>query len=256
MERLGDTLKQELEKLGLGMDPDLKKELAKYSDPDAPVRYRCAGDCNVVVPKRGSYCESCTTRINQEHRVNALSIARASLPQWSWCRFGDPQFGKCTRKAQPAAQAAAAWHLDAGNLVLLGPTRAGKTVSAVALGYKLLELAEAADADPELVRFAVGLRFTVGRDLANARRFAPLGEGDAPAVIEAQEATLLVLDEVGFENQDTAVFEVMDLRYRASKPTILTSGLTKRAFVDRYGAALLGRLSELGEIVDLHARSR
>jgi hypothetical protein len=36
------------------------------------------------------------------------------------------------------------------------------------------------------------------------------------------------------------------------RPTIITSGLTKESFAERYGDAFVGRLVDLGDLIDLH----
>lgn len=248
-ELLRETLGRELAKLGL--------------EPTEFTGHRCTGNCNRFVAKRGDYCDDCATTQRRDMRVNALGSARTSLPAWPWCRFGDPEFQKYTHRAAKAVRVAEAWRPNQGSLVLLGPTGAGKTITAVALAYKLLDRAESLEVPPEFVRFVKGLWFTVGRDLANARRLHPLGVGESPTILAAQDATLLLLDEIGYEStrapdggQDTAIFDVLDARYRASKPVVVTSGLTKAKFADRYGAALVRRLEEVGQVVDLHARTR
>jgi DNA replication protein DnaC len=248
-ELLRDTLKRELAKLGL--------------KPTEFTGHRCTGDCNRMVKRRGDYCDDCAQKQRHEFRYNLLRTARLTLPDWSWCRFGDPKFQKCTKKIQDAVAAADEWRPKLGSLVLLGPTGVGKTITGVAFAHKILERALSLDVPPEFVRLAKGLRFMVGRDLANARRLHHLGEGEAPAILEAQEATLLVLDEIGYEatrgmdgTPDTAIFDVLDARYRAARPVVVTSGLTKAKFSARYGAALMRRLEEVGQIIDLHARPR
>lgn len=72
---------------------------------------------------------------------------------------------------------------------------------------------------------------------------------------ESCAATLLVLDEVGYLDtmRDTAVSELIDVRYRAAdRRTIVTSGLTVAGLSERYGDAIARRILDLGRVVDCH----
>jgi len=248
-ELLRETLSRELAKLGL--------------QPSEFAGHRCAGSCDAMVSRRGDYCDDCATKQRHELRQNLLRTARLTLPDWPWCRFNDPRFKKCTSKIGEAVATADGWRPDKGSILFLGPTGAGKTITAVALAFKILERAVDLEVPESFVRLAKGLRFTVGRELSSARRIFPMGGGEPPPILEAQDATLLVLDEIGYEMTktgdgapDTAIFDVLDARYRAARPVVVTSGLTKAKFAQRYGAAMMRRLEEVGQIVDLHARAR
>lgn len=234
--------------------------------------HRCAAGvlesgepCDVIVPSRGVYCEACAKRGTGRVR-NMLGPAQRSLPQWDWCRFGSPEFKRLSERAKAAVQIAEKWKpTTSGSLLLLGPTGYGKTITAVALAHRvidkalsILDNAVPLDSGQALaaVRLARGLRFVVGTDLALARRRHPLGEGEAPLVTECEEASMLVLDEIGYEAQhDTAAFDVLDQRYRKSRPTVVTSGLTHAAFSQRYGDAFARRLRDGGKLVDMHPES-
>jgi DNA replication protein DnaC len=137
---------------------------------------------------------------------------------------------------------------------LLGETGKGKTVSVVALMHRILDRASEAGISIVDYDWAKRMRFMSAPSLATARRNCALGE-EAPLVIEAIMASLLVLDEVGFEvfdpTRDTTLFEVLDARYLENKPTIVTSGRTEEEFRARYGAALMRRITDRGMVVNL-----
>lgn len=190
-----------------------------------------------------------------------------------WCRIGDPAYVAATSKAraiaatlaEPHRAAAldlattARWSRKTGNLLILGPTGVGKTRILVAIGLRILDAAvEKGDAD--LVDFAARIAWTTGLDLAEARSRHKLGGGEAPEIARAKKASLLLLDEIGFESRrldPDAIQNVIYARYHAGLPTIVASGRTTAELEDPrtgYGAAALRRLWEpgRGRLVDLH----
>ena len=84
--------------------------------------------------------------------------------------------------------------------------------------------------------------------LSLARREHPLGEGEAPDVRRASAATLLVLDDIGWDKDTQIVSEVLHARYEHSLPTLLTSGRTVEQLDATYGPAVLRRFGESGGV--------
>lgn len=148
--------------------------------------------------------------------------------------------------------AARGWRAAAGNLVLLGATGIGKTSTMVALGYQILDYARDYDLPDDALRVAAGLRFVNAIDLGYARRNWPLGQGDPPMLLEAREATVLLLDELGREPAwDSTMFELFDYRYRKGRPTVCTSRLSENEMEspERYGVDGARRILETGKVV-------
>lgn len=204
-------------------------------------------DCGAPVRRHRELCADCLLRQRRADRSLLLAHARASLPTMPWARCG----GGWEPTADPQIlDAVAHWTREKGNLVLLGRTGCGKTTAVVARIRGMLDRAER-ELDAQAFRWAAGIRFAVAADLALSRKRWSLGNGEAPEVEDAMRATLLVLDELGFEPQwDTAIPEVVDLRYRRGLLTIATSGCTSEKLSARYGEATVRKLVAGGRQID------
>lgn len=193
-------------------------------------------------------------RIEQEReRAHArIDAALAGLPRVPW---GDPSDAEFTRRAHKSLARYAVHHdpRTHGSALLLGPSGAGKTLATVALIHRL---AAGAKQDEPTVRpdWVDSIDWTTGCGLIRARREHPLDQGEARDIHLARWASLLVIDELGPEPQESLLMDVIDDRYAARRPTICTSGLTRADFVARYGDALLRRLTDrgVGVLVDVH----
>lgn len=164
------------------------------------------------------------------------------------------------------------WHWDAGNLLVLGPTRIGKT-SGIALLVRLAMQRAAGSTykfDPTESRFWGGCQDHMGlaelirwqscRDLTTAVKEFPLGHGAPEAIQRCQHARLLVLDDVGAGDDKPTIERILNARYERRWPTITTSGLNSRELVTTFGEALVRRMSERagkpGQIVDLFPKGQ
>jgi hypothetical protein len=158
-----------------------------------------------------------------------------------------------------------------GGLLIVGPTGVGKTLSVVHAVDRLARPAFRADLrevqhDVRRDRREIAVRTHAAPpvvwfrsfELGKARRQAPLGEGEAPLVLEAIKAPIAVLDDLGWEDpRDTAIAEIIAERYDAKRPTIVTSGLRPEELEQRYGSALLRRIIDgepKGRIVNAFPR--
>jgi hypothetical protein len=118
--------------------------------------------------------------------------------------------------------------------VLLGPTGIGKTAAA----RWIAEMAT-------LTRFR-HMSIRNARELGSAERRHPLGEGYPAALREAREGELLALDDLGTEEERDigAIQDLFEARYCRNAATFITTGLTKKGLLDRYGAATVRRMLE------------
>lgn len=144
--------------------------------------------------------------------------------------------------------------------VLVGPPGSGKTSLAIAMFRAVVEAAATQGPLPlpDLARRGDGLSHRVisAHSLAKARAFHPLGEGEAPAVMAALNADLLLLDELGGEDARyaSAVTEVIYERHAAMRPTWITTGVDPKAVASRYGGGIARRVFEDARVFQLGAR--
>lgn len=129
-------------------------------------------------------------------------------------------------------------------ILFWGPTRAGKTTLAVACLRRWAR------------RGRPGL-FLSAAELGLARRQHPLGKGEAPAVLAAKRAPLLLIDDLGLDVDDplSAVGEVIHYRQSNRRPTWVTTGLAMSDLILKYGAHIEGRLLD-ARVVKLRVEKR
>lgn len=213
---------------------------AAYGVPEAvgAVVHRC--ECGVEVAARGDLCAPCSERNSAAFRRVALAKAWGSLPS-TWDHADLALGSRCPAHAS-LLKVAATWKRDDGNVVFLGKTGAGKSTAAVAGAKRILRRAEATALAVDDMAFAVHLRFMRARDLVADVKNHPYGSRtESPLFRMAAKASLLILDEIGFEPVDPTngpIPRLLEARYDdATKRTWTTSGLTKVEFADRYGEA-------------------
>lgn len=133
-----------------------------------------------------------------------------------------------------------------GGALVVGPTGVGKSAAIACLARRLILQWRAPEIDRWPPREAEPpVRVAAARDIAKARREAPLG-GEPELLQRANWCSVLLIDDLGWETDPADVLGVIASRYDAGKPTVVTSGLTLQEFGDRYGAAVLRRIIEAG----------
>jgi DNA replication protein DnaC len=234
---------------------------------DAEGRPLC--DCGAVLAPEELelYCGACQPKRQEARRERqrqeriasfrryVVSRARRGfgpVPAWAHVQHDSPDFARIIRSPE-LQRFAERYDPRRGSAALLGPTGFGKT-SAVARAlhrYREESIRRVyAERSESALDFIAGLKWTTGYELVRARREWPLGQGEAPEVAGAVAATMLVIDDLGNEPPDPVIFELLDLRYRAEKPVIITSGLRAPALRERIGDAAWRRVAELGAVVD------
>jgi hypothetical protein len=135
-----------------------------------------------------------------------------------------------------------------GALLVLGPTGSGKSLAFAQAAFR------------HAMSGRRGTVWTTASRLVEARRGHRLGAGEAPAVEDAQNATWLILDELGWERGDPGpVLDVLSARYDSGRVVCVTSGLAKADIATRYGEAVIRRIEESsrgtqGHTIDLHPK--
>jgi hypothetical protein len=106
------------------------------------------------------------------------------------------------------------------------------------------------------MRFARGVRYVSALDIGRARS---QGKWEEPEIVRsAKSATLLLLDEFGWEEQrfdPHAVRDILRARFDPVwKPTIVASGETYERLAEKYGEPTLRMITCRGLLLDLHPR--
>ena len=162
--------------------------------------------------------------------------ANPTIPEWfRWAKLDTSELRQRVARAQAIPEGEAA--LGAHGLLIAGPSGSGKT----SLACALLRAWGARNPGRQGI-------FASARSLGVARAQHALGAGEAPEVVRACSADLLVLDDLGSE-RDTptnAVPDVIFTRAEAGRPMWVTTWMTPQAIAQRYGDGVARRLYEAG----------
>lgn len=205
-------------------------------------------------------CESLDRQLSQSVRQQQViaSMDRLIPMGMRWAHLGSEQWAKVEHKEPRMGEFARRWNRNAGSTLILGPTGSGKTAAAIALLTRILNRASNPEETSRNVRWALGMRFVDAAELVVARRNSRLGD-EADLVEKAKSASLLVLDELGFETFSQVPYEVVNARYMSGAPTIITSGLRRSRqggkyvdeFAARYGASFMRKITDRGGVINL-----
>lgn len=141
-------------------------------------------------------------------------------------------------------KAVLAWHWGDGNLVLMGATSVGKTSGAVHLVRRLCH--EGAILGGDAFERAQLIRWQSCRELSELVRETKLGTGAPQEITRCQNARLLVLNDIGIDDDKRSLERVLDARYERKWPTITTTGLSAKQLAEAFGDALTRRVFECG----------
>jgi DNA replication protein DnaC len=134
--------------------------------------------------------------------------------------------------------------MEAGSsLTLCGSPGCGKTHLACAIGNHLLTAGQT-------------VRYTQVIELIRAIRDTWRHESnqtEGAVISKLQKVDLLILDEVGVslgsESERTQLFDVLDGRYRAMRPTVFVSNLNAKGLQDALGLRIFDRMTQNGSAV-------
>lgn len=152
-----------------------------------------------------------------------------------------------------------------GGAIVLGPTGCGKTVAALCMMVRCI-----VDAHMKAFEHDCSVPFTSraehttpprwaaydARDIGNAVQRTPLGEPEPAILRDAASASVLILEDLGWERNFhiESLIDVAAPRYRRQLPTIVTSGEKHDALRERYTDAVLRRFWNIegkdGAIID------
>lgn len=144
----------------------------------------------------------------------------------------------------------AGWDFGSPCVLMCGPTESGKS-SAAALAI-IRTMVRGRESNHEAWK---GVHWFGANELTTAAREWPLGSGDCPTIRKAASCRVLVLDDLGNEQEwQTTMFDLLQRRYERCLTNIVTTGLSPSALLLRYGDAIMRRLvqrnGETGTIVN------
>lgn len=142
-------------------------------------------------------------------------------------------------------EVATTWEWGSLSYLLAGPTGLGKTTAAAFLVRRLVaKSARAGGFDWELAK---RIRWAKANELSRARQTHPFNQGEPPKVLDAMNASLLVLDDLGWDSETPVIRDVLNHRYEAVRaPTIVTTGHAPEDVLARYGDAVTRQMFEAG----------
>lgn len=188
-------------------------------------------------------------RLELETRVTAAREIRDRLPPYLRASIKDLHqrivaAGSGSDARTALLLDASRWQVGMGSVVMLGKTSLGKsTAAAIVFLRQLVRGVREGGSDWEYAR---RLAWFHASALTRARLEHPLGMGEAPEIREAVAASLCVLDDLGWDRDPEPCSIVIKGRYENGLPTIVTTGLTRAAFMGDYSEAVVRRLLDAG----------
>jgi len=210
-------------------------------------RYRCrCGALHAAYDEAtGTHHERCEACRSKALIEGALSDFANTVPKhFRWALGADLPAIYERVKGSPDLIRRGMANPPATDFVFQGDTGVGKTSLAVAMMHELV------GRDPKRWK---GARFVAAYWLAGARGRHALGQGEAPEVVQAITAPLLLLDDVGSEasNHHNVIQDVIFARHNDDLPTWITTGFSEQQLSERYGSQVVRRPVEHGKRVQL-----
>jgi DNA replication protein DnaC len=174
-------------------------------------------------------CFDCTVAAERRaDRARAIAEGMTTIPrEFHWATISAAELSSRVDSRRRPIGEVIERILGAHRVVLAGGSGAGKTSLAVACLRERLEH---------------GARFVSAMELATARIQHAAGDGEADVVERSMRASLLLIDDLGEEQQTSAVRDVIRARHAASRPTWVTTGLRRGEIVAKYGDGIRRRL--------------
>lgn len=193
--------------------------------------------CGAAPAEMGQVCWLCRRTLRWHWLVRDIGIP----PRFAWARLGASELAQRCGGANVVGQLAVAAYRCPRALALVGDSGSGKTSAAAALIVGAAAFDFAFDGVP-----AHTYVFDSAIELAREASHIPTWQGEAARVTRAKEAGVLMLDEIGREDerQRQTIVEIIHARHDAERPTWITTGLVRADLGGRYGGGVLRRLFE------------
>ncbi len=216
---------------------DLEKEPEAEAEIPPPVPTGKCTECkdDIFFDLDGA-CFTCVMRA--QSRVRNLAWCIEHLEERIPAFYRGAVLEECVVDPKAIAKARAA--VKADRVTLIGPAGAGKTTLATWIARRWAKLGKKVE-------------FLTARRLAVARSQSPLGEGEAEEVGFAMTARRAIIDDVGSEppHPTSSLSDVIDARFSAGLPTIITCALDVDGVKARYGDGIARRIFERSVVIDV-----
>jgi len=210
-----------------------------------------------------------TKQTRREMREHLQRVQRDAVPRrFQWATVDGPASETlASRVAGGRGAVERARAFAGGDLLLVGPSGAGKTSLACGVVNALIERCllaidslddDSTQFEPRRVlratyRLVRRAWFATGYQLAKASQHTPLGQ-EPELVRRATMSTLLVLDDLGtdthsLEKHASVVGEVIHERHQRALPTIITTYMLRRDIIAHYGDGIARRIGESPTLV-------
>jgi DNA replication protein DnaC len=148
-------------------------------------------------------------------------------------RYLEPAAIASLASVHPEAQRFARDWSGTSGAVLVGPTGCGKTLAAAVACVRVRKI-QGEDSN-------TWVKWIRADELSRLLSERNSGE----SIQELKVARVLVIDELGYERFPELILEVLGARHDASRPTVVTSGLTLPMLLERYSGAVVRRVTEI-----------
>lgn len=200
--------------------------------------------CDACIKKQKEHEIETRAKAEERRAADIRNICRTMIPaRFATASFGADDLARRVLRAEAINKARDAF--GSALTTLLGGSASGKTTLAAAMFHDVAE--RAIKGDERAVELFERPLWVSATSLARARKDHRLGNGDAPLILRALAATLLVIDEVGAERDGEAVGEIVYERHAAMQPMIVTTGFHIDTLSEKYGDGVARRLVEAGQ---------
>lgn len=214
-------------------------------------------NCGGRLDGRAYLCKSCADaaeRLSREHEARMVALAaeeRRALYAGKITMvpraFRDVRFANLDgRVARREAIDRAKRAIGSPIVTIQGVAGTGKTSLAAAMFGACIDGAVAGDA--RMAALAESAVWTNSIAIARARREHPLGQGEAPLIVECRLASMLVVDDLGLESERESEREAISTllyeRHADDRATVVTVGFGASDLKQKYGDGIMRRLTQ------------